>query len=113
MLHISGFPDVSPKIAYEHLLERNPPLIQQKIQLSNWKKIWSNLNFKYISVRTRDVLFQYLHGILPNKHRLKQIRSVSYLCDYFYVPETNKHRMFKCQEISEVKKLSHRVIRSF
>ena len=114
MLHIRGFPNISPKVAYEHLLERNPPLIQQKYQLSNWKNIRSNLNFNYIPVRTRDVLFKYLHGILPNKYRLKHVRrSASNLCDFCHVPETNKHMMYQCQEISEVKNFLIRLLDHF
>ena len=90
LLHINGFPNIVSKTAYAYLLGRNPPKVQENYQFSNWKNIWTNLNFKYIPIRSREILFKYLHGILPNKCRLKQIRrSDSDLCDSCTVPETN------------------------
>ena len=114
MLHIRGFPNISSKVAYDYLLERYPPTIQQKYQFSNWKNIWHNMNFKYIPIRTRDILFKYLHGILPNKHRLKQIRIAgSDLCESCNVPETNKHMVYQCQEISDAKDFLIRLLGHF
>ena len=48
----------------------------------------------------REVRFKYLHEILPNKHRLKQIRrSRDDLCDTCEMPETNIHMMYYCNDI--------------
>ena len=114
ILHLKGFPNINSKSAYQYLLERNVPTVQQRYPFSNWKNIWLNMNFRYIPVRTREILFKYLHGILPNKYRLKQIRiSASDLCDVCGVPETNIHMMYQCQEISAVKDFLVRLFAHF
>ena len=110
-LHLKGFPNISSKMAYGNLLEKYPPTIQQKYQFNNWKNIWNNVSFRYIPIQTRDILFKFLHGILPNKVRLKQIRiAVSDNCDHCKVPETNKHMVYQCLEIVEVKNFFLRLL---
>ena len=53
-----------------------------------------------IPVNMREVMFKYLHEILPNKHRLKQMRrSRDELCDSCEMPETNIHMMYCCNDI--------------
>ena len=48
----------------------------------------------------REVMFKYLHEILPNKCRLKQIRrSNDDLCESCAVPETNIHMMYYCLDV--------------
>ena len=114
IIHINGFPNVISKAAYEYLLDRSPPKVQERYQFSNWKNIWNNINFKYIPIRSREIVFKYLHGILPNKYRLKHIRrSDSDLCDWCNVPETNKHMVYQCQEILEVKNFLVRLLEYF
>ena len=72
------------------------------------------MNFKYFPVRTREILFKYLNGILPNKYRFKQIRiSASDLCDVCGVPETNIHMMSQCRGISVVKNFLVRLFAHF
>ena len=73
-LKLNSFPNISSKMTYNHLLDKNPPKIQDKYPLNNWKYIWENLHFRFIPVNMREIMFKYLHEILPNKHRLKQIR---------------------------------------
>ena len=69
-LKINSFPNISSKIIYGHLLDIQPPRIQDNYPLYNWKYIWKNLHFKY------------LHENLSNKHILKQIkRSRDDLCE--------------------------------
>ena len=56
----------------------------------------------YIPIKTRLIIFKYLHGILPNKYRFKQIRILSPdLCDYYKLPETIKQMVYQCLEISD------------
>ena len=82
------------------------PKIQEKYPLHNWKGIWKNLQFKYILVNVREVLFKYIHEILPNKHRLKQIRrSIDDLCENCNRPETNIHMVYYCRNIESPKRL--------
>ena len=104
-LKINSFPNISSKIIYGHLLDIQPPRIQDKYPLYNWKYIWKNLHFKYIPVNSREILFKYLHEILPNKHRLKQIRrSRDDLCESCEIPETNIHMVYQCTSIVRPKR---------
>ena len=114
MMHMNGFPNIISKTTYIYLLGKSPPKVQEYYQFSNWKNIWNNVNFKYIPIRSREIVFKYLHRILPNKCRLKQIRrSGSDLCDICNVPETNKHMVYQCREISEVKHFLVRLLDYF
>ena len=99
-LRINGFPNISSKTAYRHMLNSPTPKIQERYPLHNWECIWKNLHFKYIPVNTREIIFKYIHEILPNKQRLKQIRrSMNDLCDSCDRPETNIHMVYFCRDI--------------
>ena len=103
-IHLRDFPNITSKAAYAHVIENKQPRIQEMYPLNNWKNIWTNLNFRYIPIRIREVLFKYIHEILPNKYRLKQIRiSTSEMCDVCNVAETNLHMVYQCREINQVK----------
>merc|ERR1712240_220654 len=105
-LKINSFPNISSKITYVHIMNHPVPKIQEKYPLHNWKGIWKNLQFKYIPVNVREVLFKYIHEILPNKHRLKQIRrSIDDLCGNCNRPETNIHMVYYCRGIELPKRL--------
>ena len=111
-IHLRNFPNIKSKDIYESISEKCPPTIQQKYPFNNWKNIWQNLTSQIISVRNREILFKYLHGILPNKVRLKQIGlSASNLCNQCQVPETNKHMVYQCEDITEVKDFLIRLLR--
>ena len=70
-MRLNSFPNISSRIIYSHLLVKQMPKIQEQYPLYNWKHIWGNLQFKFIPINTREVMFKYLHEILPNKCRLK------------------------------------------
>ena len=110
-LKMNTFPNISSKQTYSHLLEIHPPRIQDKYPLYDWKYIWKNLHFKYIPVNVREIMFKYLHEILPNKHRLKQIRrSTDDLCDICELPETNIHMVYHCTGIALPKKFLNNLL---
>ena len=99
-LKLNSFPNISSKMIYSHLLDKPEPKIQGRYPMYNWKYIWGNLHFKFIPVNMREIIFKYLHEILPNKCRLKQIRrSNDELCETCNVPETNIHMMYNCQDV--------------
>ena len=99
-LKITSFPNISSKMTYMHILNNPAPKIEEKYPLHNWGNIWKNLHFKYIPVNTREILYKYINEILPNKHRLKQIRrSVDDLCEHCNIPETNIHMLYYCRNI--------------
>ena len=99
-LRLNSFPNISSRIIYSHLLVKQSPKIEEKYPIYNWKYIWRNLHFKFIQINMREVMFKYLHEILPNKCRLKQIRrSNDDLCERCVVPETNIHMIYYCQDV--------------
>ena len=105
MLKINCFPNISSKIAYNHILSNSAPKIEERYPLHNWECIWNNIQFKYVPVNTREILFKYIHEILPNKHRLKQIRrSTDDLCESCNRPETNIHMVHYCKNIEVPKR---------
>ena len=85
---------------YSLLLDKKPPKIEDKYPLHNWNNIWENLHFKFIPIRSREIMFKYIHEILPNKCRLKQIRRANDdLCESCDVPETNVHMLYHCEDV--------------
>ena len=61
------------------------------------------LTFKYISLHERDVIFKYLHGILPTKARLYKMKQInSPLCPLCNILEDNNHMFLKCKKIQSV-----------
>ena len=110
-MRLNSFPNISSRIIYSHLLVKQMPKIQEQYPLYNWKHIWGNLQFKFIPINTREVMFKYLHEILPNKCRLKQIRrSNDDLCETCNVPETNIHMMYYCLDVMIPKRFLIRLL---
>ena len=69
----------------------------------NWKRSWKNLNFKFINIREREIVFKYLHQIITTKKRLHQIkRGNSPLCELCNVIEDTKHMFYECVKTSIV-----------
>ena len=47
-------------------------------------------------------MFKFIHEILPNNHRLAQIRvRVSPLCEFCGLEDTNSHRFYHCGMVQE------------
>ena len=93
------FPIVNSNNIYDCLLPKCQPLIQSKIVI-NWKSTWHNLNFKYINLSERDILFKHLHGILTTKLRLFNIKQVaSPLCNRCNIIEDNLHMFSLCSKV--------------
>ena len=65
-VHIKNFPCIKSSDMYKFLLPKSIPTVQDKYNFK-WEKIWPRTTFKYIKLHERDVLFKFLHGILPNK----------------------------------------------
>lgn len=71
--------------------------------LYNWAFIWKNLSSVFVIVNEREVLYKYLHEILPTKKRLKDIRSIaSSKCDHCEQEESNIHFVFQCEKNVEM-----------
>ena len=54
-------------------------------------------------VKERDILYRFLHEILPTKKRLKEIYSIpSSKCDNCEHEESNIHFVFQCEKLTDV-----------
>ena len=96
------FPNLKPKDIYEILVPQCQPNIEMLYPNYNWNDIWRNLNFKYMYVTDRNIMFKYLHEILPTNKRLNQIRiRDSPLCEFCNVEDSNIHRFYYCCQIQE------------
>ena len=79
------------------------PIIETHYELFKWNEIWRNLSSVFIMVNEREILYKYLHEILPTNKRLRDIRSiVSPLCEYCTEEESNIHFVYQCQRHTEV-----------
>ena len=95
---LRNFPNITSKVIYEFILLKQPPKVEEKYSLFNWKTIWKNLAFKCIRSDDRCILFKYLHEILPNNSRLYEIkRKPSPNCDMCNLEENNLHMMYYCK----------------
>ena len=95
---LRNFPNITSKVIYDFILLKQPPKVEEKYSLFNWKTIWKNLAFKCIRSDDRCILFKYLHEILPNNSRLYEIkRKPSPNCDMCNLEENNLHMMYYCK----------------
>ena len=99
---IKGFPRLNSKMIYKLLLPDTKPSIEAMYPYYDWNNIWKNINFRYINVGDRPVLFKYCHEILTNNKRLYQIRiEDSPLCATCNVEDSNIHRFYFCQKVQD------------
>ena len=96
------FPFLSSKEIYKEIVTKCQPRIEKIHQMKNWVDIWRNVNFKYINIKDRDILYKFIHEILPNNKRLYQMRiKNSPNCDHCQVDDTNMHRFYQCHKIKK------------
>ena len=97
------FPNMKSKDIYDMLVPYSQPNIEFKYPNYDWGNIWKNLNFKYMNIVTRNIMYKYINEILPNNKRLKHIRSRdSTWCDYcINVEDSNIHRFYFCGKVQE------------
>ena len=72
-IHVLGFPTVNAKQIYDTIFPENKPTMEACYQTYQWKCIWKNLCSLFILPKERQVLFKFLHEVLPIKKRLKEI----------------------------------------
>ena len=99
-LHVPKFPYINSKMMYFHLLPIEKPKIEYMYDnsLFKWSSIWKNIAFKYIHVKERELLFKYIHEILPTKKRLAMIpgSNNSSKCSFCDLEESNIHFTYQC-----------------
>ena len=91
------FPNLRSKDIYEVISPQCKPNIECLYPNFDWKNIWMKLDFKYINIQDRNVLFKYMYEILPTNKRLMQIKKRdSSLCEVCNVEESNIHKFYYC-----------------
>ena len=109
-----SFPNVKSREIYDMIHLTTKPEIEKLYLNFNWKNIWKNLNFKYINLNDRHVVYKYIHEILPNNKRLYNMQSrQSPNCENCNIEETNIHMFLYCQKVQECVKLIYRMLYYF
>ena len=99
---IDKFPKVDSKIIYKFLLPDTKPSIEAMYPNYSWNNIWKTINFKYIAINDRPILYKYCHEILTTNKRLYQIRiRDNPLCDICDMEESNIHKFYFCPQVQD------------
>ena len=102
-IHMPKFPCIKSLDIYSAFLPKAQPNVSQDKTI-NWKRSWKNLNFKFINICDREIVFKLLHGILTTKKRLYQIKlSTSPLCELCNVNEDNEHMFYRCSKVTLIR----------
>ena len=102
-IRVRGFPYLTAKQIYQEIIPKCKPTIENCYGLYNWSSIWKNISSKYILLNEREIMYKYLHEILPTRKRLKDIRVLeSSMCDHCTQEESNTHFVYQCERHSEV-----------
>ena len=96
------FPNLTSKDIYDVIVPHCKPNIECLYPNFDWKNIWLQLNFRYINVQDRNVLFKFMYEILPTNKRLNQIRlRDSPMCETCNVEDSNIHKFYYCSLVQE------------
>ena len=97
---MKNFPNVNSKEIYLSTLPKIKPRVEIQYPNYNWNKIWKNLNYKYINVMDRCIVYKFLHEILPTNKRLKQMRIKNdSKCNYCSDEDSLMHKFYHCHKI--------------
>ena len=95
-----NFPNLRSKDIYETIMPMCKPNIELLYPNYDWKNIWIHLNFRYINVHDRNVIYKYIYEILPTNKRRYQIQQKdSPLCERCQVEESNIHKFYYCSKV--------------
>ena len=95
--NMPNFPILSTKEIYQEIRRKGIPRVENKHQMKKWKDIWKNLRFKYIPIMDRNIMYKFIHEILPTNEKLYQMRiRDSPNCNYCQTEETNIHKFQNC-----------------
>ena len=101
-IHHKDFPNVNSRKIYEILMPKVKPKIENEYPRYDWNNIWRIVNFKFINVNDRPIIFKYVHEILPNNKKLYQSRLRNNpLCNFCDAEDSNIHRFYYCYRIQE------------
>ena len=90
------------KDVYEILVPHFQPEIENLYPIFDWKNIWNKINFRYMNIHDRNIIFKYIYEILPTNKRRAQIGlSGSSLCDTCQIEESNMHKFYYCSLVQD------------
>ena len=105
------FPNMSSKIIYSMILPDILPLVESRNPMLDWNNVWKTINFKFIDINDRPILYKYVHQILPTNKRLFNIRLRNdALCDYCLIEDTNMHKFYYCHKVQSCLNWVRRII---
>ena len=99
LIHIPKFPNVNSSDIYSMFLPK-PLTTGNHVINTTCKKSWKHMNFVYIDIWGRELMFKFLHNIITTKMRLFQIkRADSPLCETCHVCEDKQHMFSDCVKV--------------
>ena len=102
LTRIKNFPNINSGDIYQNNLQQVQLNVDRYILL-NKELSFKHMNFKYINIREREIIFKVLHGILTTKQRLHQIKKIdSPLCTLCNVNESITHMFCECIKVKNV-----------
>ena len=108
---LRDFPNIRSKDIYSIILPYTQPNIEKLYLNFNWRNIWKNLNFKYINIYDRHILYKYIHEVLPNNKRLYNIGSkMSPNCENCGIEETNIHMFLYCSRVQGCIRVMYKIL---
>ena len=102
---------MTSKGIYSLILPDTPPLVESKNPTLDWSNVWKVVNFKYIDINDRPILYKYVHQILPTNKRLFNIRMRNNpLCDHCLIDDNTMHKFYYCQKTQTTLNWVRRII---
>ena len=100
--NIKDFPKIKSKMIYEKLKPDIKATIEINYPNYDWNEIWKNVNFRFLNINDRPIIYKYCHGIITTNKRLHQfrIRNDS-LCEHCQIEDSIIHRFYHCQTVRE------------
>ena len=108
--HMQNFPKINANCIYRKILPVTQPETEKLYPLFNWNQIWPNVCFKYINIWNRQIVFKFLHDILPNKKKLNEWYKSDPNCTDCMVEENNMHMVLYCCKTQRCKIVLFRTI---
>ena len=96
------FPNLSSKEIYNEIRVKEKSRTENINHSKIWKDIWKNLNFKYIPIMDRNIVYKFIHEILPTNKRLFQMKiKDSPNCKFCSSEDSNIHKFYTCTKIQK------------
>ena len=113
LVHHKKFPVITNIVMYKELkLKKYVVSAVEKYPCLNWKCIWKNINVKFISPFSRNVIYRFVHDALPSKRKLFQMGITSTdICQICGLEENIIHTVYFCQKNKDIVNWLKRLLR--